>query len=277
MISLSLIGFLSLFGSSIGSNHGGLECRALNRPVVDEVYPTATVLPKNLLRFYVYFNREMDRESSRDQITIRTESGDVLDGLLLPSRFELWSENARRLTLILDPGRVKTGLSNGQSLDAGFEVGARFTLVIGKGLASIDGCRLSSDFEHEFLITKPDTEIPDPHAWVLTIPSVGSRDPLTVSLRKPLDHLSLAYRIRVQTDAGHVVSGAIALGAHDEQWRFTPTSPWTESAYRLVVDPELEDLAGNRPTGLFDDPSGDSRRRQSSAEALVRVFELNRN
>jgi len=67
-----------------------------------------------------------------------------------------------------------------------------------------------------------------------------------------MDHVSLAYRVRVKDKAGETVAGKIDLSKQEQQWVFVPAQPWKRDSYRLVVDPVLEDVAGNRMTGLFD-------------------------
>jgi hypothetical protein len=48
------------------------------------------------------------------------------------------------------------------------------------------------------------------------------------------------------------VAGAIATEERESVWRFTPQQPWVAGAYRLVVDTDLEDVAGNRIDQPFD-------------------------
>lgn len=275
MIALTLLAtiFGALESPAVGQLSGH-NCGVGERPAVEEVYPTAAVLPRNLLRFYVYFDTEMDRHSSHDQIVIRNGRGERVDDLLLESRFELWSENGRRLTIVLDPGRVKTGLSSARRLGEGLQTGEQFALVIGKGVSAANGCELAIEFQHDFLVAGPDIKIPDPMAWNLQVPQAHSKQALEVGLLKPLDHLSLAYRIRVRTSSGRLVPGRIAIGQSDEVWRFTPNQPWAVDQYQLVVDPALEDLAGNRPIGLFDDPTGESRTRQANSDSIVVSFNV---
>lgn len=274
MMSLTLLAFFGAIASSADANLGAQHCDTNMRPHVEEIYPTATVVPLNVLRFYVYFDAKMDRESSRDQIFVRNSRGEVLDGIFLQGRFELWSDDSRRLTVVLDPGRVKTGLSNALRLDDGLQTGRQFALIVGEGLTTAKGCAMATEFQHEFLVAGFDTDIPDPMSWEITAPKAQSLAPLEIALQKPLDHLSLAYQIRVNEQSGQRIAGTIELGENDEHWRFTPRKPWTAGRYQLVVDPALEDLAGNRPTGLFDDPSGESRVRQASAGPIIVPFNI---
>jgi hypothetical protein len=44
----------------------------------------------------------------------------------------------------------------------------------------------------------------------------------------------------------------VAVEGQESVWRFTPQQPWTAGAYRLLVDADLEDIAGNRINQPFD-------------------------
>ncbi|MEO0754423.1 MAG: hypothetical protein AAFY85_06450, partial [Pseudomonadota bacterium] len=77
--------------------------------MVEDIYPTSDVLPANLLRFYVYFSEPMQRSAALEHVTLRSVStGKAVTGAFFQSRYDLWSTDGRRLTLLLDPGRVKS-------------------------------------------------------------------------------------------------------------------------------------------------------------------------
>jgi hypothetical protein len=48
------------------------------------------------------------------------------------------------------------------------------------------------------------------------------------------------------------VEGMVNVDRQETQWRFTPRSPWTAGAHRVIVDRGLEDLAGNTIGQPFD-------------------------
>ena len=56
------------------------------------------------------------------------------------------------------------------------------------------------------------------------------------------------------------------MDQNERVWTFTPREPWSQAEYRVVIDPRLEDLAGNRPGILFD--------RTAASEAADWVKEL---
>ena len=221
-----------------------------------ELYPTAQVLPANLLRIFVYFPRSMDRDDILDHIALVDESGEAVAGAFLENRYDLWSPDATRLTVLLNPGRVKTGLAAHDAMGRALEEGQRYTLVVGGGAEDAQGCALGAETVQAFVAGPPDFAPPAPGDWALTRPEAGTRDPLSVDLGSPHDHLSMVYRLRVLDADGAFVRGRIDLAESESVWRFTPAAPWPDEPFRVLIDERLEDLAGNRPGTLFDQPTG---------------------
>lgn len=221
-----------------------------------DIYPTADELPANLLRFFVYFPRPMDRNGIVNHLVLVDETGQEVEGALLSNRYDLWSPDARRLTVLLDPGRVKTGLAVHDAMGRALETGQRYALVVRPTAQDAQGCTLGAETAHAFVAGDADFDPPAPGDWTLIPPRVASRLPLIVGLGSPHDHLSLVYRLRVLGADGSPVTGRIELGDDEATWRFTPTSPWQDGPHSLAIDERLEDLAGNRPGTLFDQPSG---------------------
>jgi hypothetical protein len=242
-----------LLALSVGS------ATACPMPIVDrqvEIYPTAEVLPANLLRIFVYFPRPMDRNEILSHIALVDAAGRDVDGAFLSNRYDLWSPDATRLTVLLDPGRVKTGLAAHDAMGFALEEGQRYALVVRATAEDAQGCTLGAETAHDFVAGPADLDPPAPGDWALGRPEIDTRGPLTVDLGGPHDHLSLAYRLRVLDAGGNPVRGRIDLGAGERLWRFTPVDPWPDAPHSLVIDERLEDLAGNRPGALFDRPVG---------------------
>ena len=220
-----------------------------------EIYPTAAEVPENLLRFYVYFPRPMAPGGGLQDVRLLDARGVPVNGVFLPTTQELWSPDRTRLTLLLDPGRVKSGLAAHEAMGRALVPGVSYTLVVSGAAEDAAGCALGADIMHTFSVTDPDFEIPKPGAWSFSAPRIGSLDPVQVDLGSPHDHLSMAYRLRIMDADGTILPGRIALGPDEKSWLFTPRRPWEDATYELVVDERLEDLAGNRPGGLFDRPT----------------------
>lgn len=223
-----------------------------------EIYPTARILPSNLLRIYVYFPRPMQPDGVLDSVHLVSRSGQVVTGAFLDNRFDLWSSDRTRLTVLLDPARVKTGLAAHNAMGRALTEGARYTVTVLGSAKDAGGCPIGTDTSYAFTVGPPDLMPPMPETWRIDVPAVASRDHLTVELGDAHDHLSLAYRLRVQDETGSVVPGVITLLNGESAWRFVPRASWTDQLYRIAIDPRLEDLAGNRPGQLFDRPIGEA-------------------
>jgi hypothetical protein len=75
---------------------------------------------------------------------------------------------------------------------------------------------------------------------------------LTVTFDRPLDHALLSHSLQIRDAAGAPVAGNGWIGADEQSWRFEPLSPWEAGHYTVVIDPRLEDLAGNSLARVFD-------------------------
>ncbi|MEL6236634.1 MAG: hypothetical protein AAFR46_19735 [Pseudomonadota bacterium] len=219
-----------------------------------EFYPSGEFLPANLLRIYIYFPRSMAADQGFQNVRLLDDAGRAVDGVFLENRADLWSPDRRRLTLLLDPGRVKTGLDAHAALGRALVPGQAYAFELSAAAQDDQGCPLGVAGRHSFTVAAADIDPPDPAGWSLTVPMAAGTAPLIVDLGSAHDHLSLAFRLRVLDAAGAIVPGAIALGPDERSWMFTPRAPWAAAPHHLAIDERLEDLAGNRPGLLFDRP-----------------------
>lgn len=224
-----------------------------------EIYPTAKVLPENLLRMYIYFPRPMGIEEGLGNVRLLNEKGVVIEGVFLSSRVDLWSADRKRLTVLLDPGRVKTGLTAHDQLGRVLLAEHSYTLVVSGEATDSEGCAIGADARHRFSVEAADNLAPAPSQWVITTPEASTRQPLIIDLGSPHDHVSLAYRIRVLDSDRSILPGKIVLGDAENTWRFFPRRPWSRAGYSVKIGGTLEDLAGNRPGRLFDSPSDQTK------------------
>src|SRR5262249_37863415 len=165
--------------------------------LVSQVYPSADALPENLLKFYVHFTAPMSRGNVYDHIHLRDESGKDVELPFLEIDEELWDTTMTRLTLIIDPGRIKRGVRPLEEIGPAIEAGKSYTLVIGRDWRDGAGNPLQEDFQKAFTVTPPDREPPDPPHWKIHPPRAGAREPLVVSFPEPMDHALAQRLIRV--------------------------------------------------------------------------------
>jgi hypothetical protein len=212
--------------------------------VVSRVYPSANELPENLLKFYVRFSAPMSRGGVYRHIRLVDDAGREVDLPFLELDEELWDPGMTRLTLFIDPGRIKRGVKPLEEIGPALEAGKRYTLVIGRGLVDAAGRTLGAEFRKSFAVGPPDREPPDPAKWKVTPPAASARGPLTIEFTDPMDH-ALAERLIRVTIGGRAVAGDVSLGEGERRWTFTPSEPWRAGQYEIVVQATIEDLAGN--------------------------------
>ncbi len=239
---------------------------------VEQVYPSADVLPANTLRLYVYFSAPMSRGEAAAHLRVLDATGAPLEGIFLPGQ-ELWDPGNRRLTLTFDPGRIKRGLVSNARMGAPIAEGARYTLVIDREWPDARGVPLVAEFRKPFRGGPALRTPPDPRAWRIAPPPAGSTQPLTVTFSQPMNYVLLQRMIRVESGAG-AVAGSIAIDGHETEWRFTAAAPWREGSYRLVVDGGLEDVAGNRPGLPFDVESAEPPAAAAAPRPVVVPFRI---
>jgi hypothetical protein len=216
------------------------------------VHPSAARVPANLLRWYVELSAPMEPGDALRRVHLLDEAGREVPRAFLALDEELWDASRRRLTLLLDPGRVKRGIRTNLESGAPLVSGRRYRLVIDADWRDGRGAPLVSGFEHRFEAGDDDRAALDVARWVVAAPAAASRAPLRVSFGEPLDHALASRMLRVLDAAGRVVPGAATLLAGDSAWQFVPSASWAAGAYVLLADAALEDVAGNSLARVFD-------------------------
>ena len=234
------------------------------------VFPSASALPENLLRFYVHYSAPMSREGALDHVRLVGPDGPVAMPFAAPE-LSLWNGARDRLTLILDPGRTKRGvgphLEHGRVLSAG----AEYTLEIDAGMLDGAGRRLAEPFAKRFRVVPADHRSPEPVAWEL-LPPAGRRDTVTLRFAETVDHALLLSALRVLGPTGEPLEGEVGIDDGERSWSFRPAGDWPPGTCRLVVDAILEDPSGNRVGRSFESPAG--RRVGGAAEPVVLEFDV---
>jgi hypothetical protein len=232
-----------------------LERPAAVRPVTTEVLeirPSATAVPRNFLRLYVSFSAPMSEGHADRHVRLLDEGGEVMAGALLPTEHELWDPERRRLTVLLDPARIKRGLVSHRETGYPLQVGRPFTVVVDSAFPDARGRDLRSGAERRYEVGDDERRPVDPQGWALTVPRNGTTEPLVVDFDRPLDHALLARCLQVRGPGGRPVDGEAQIGPEERSWRVVPEEPWPAGRHQLVVDPVLEDLAGNSVSRVFD-------------------------
>lgn len=236
------------------------------------IHPAAPRVPANLLRWYVELSAPMEPGRALEHVRLLDEAGREVPDAFLRLDEELWDPARRRLTLLLDPGRVKRGIRTNVEAGAPLVAGRRYKLVIDPGWPDGRGAPLASGLEHEFEAGPDDRRAPDVARWRVESPGAGTRAPLVVEFGEPLDHALAARLLAVHDAAGRPVHGAATLAPGDAAWRFVPDAPWAAGAYALRARATLEDVAGNSLARVFDADrrAADRTAEESDAEGAWR-------
>ena len=230
------------------------EQKAPELTEVTHIFPSWNLLPENLLRFYVCFSNSMQRGGAPCEISLLDSEGQPVADALYRPPVELWDRTMRRLTVLLDPGRLKRWVGPNVELGPPLKAGQTYTLEIGSGMIDLNGRPLRERFRKHFLVSDPVREGISIASWELLPPMTGSRQPLRLLFEAPLDWALLSQTITVESADGSVVAGQIVVDQSEKRWSFTPSWPWIAGTYHVRVTSSLEDVCGNSVTGAFDRP-----------------------
>lgn len=214
--------------------------------VVENVQPAGAEVPANLLKFYVHFSRPM-REGREvfTRIRLLDTRGEEIGA---PWRdTELWTEDAKRLTLWIHPGRVKQGVNLREQLGPILQPGERYTLVVDATMRDATGQPLAREFRRSYAATAEVHARLDLATWQIHPPRAGTREPLRLVSPVALDHALALRCLRVRG-----AQGATALSKDGRTWTFTPGAKWEAGPYTLAADAWMEDVAGNTFERVFD-------------------------
>ena len=237
---------------------------------VTAVYPSASRLPENLLKFYLHFSAPMSQGNSYRHLHLLKENGKEVDLPFLELPEELWNPAGTRLTVLFDPGRVKQGLKPREVAGPILVAGQRYTLVVDQDWRDAAGQTLQQPLRKEFLATKADTSQPNPADWKIHAPQAGTRESLSVRFREPLDHALLFRVLQLHDPHGIAVIGAIAVGEKERVWQFTPQRKWSPGCHTLSIAQTLEDNAGNSVGRPFE-VTGKNQRPAAPSTAVVEL------
>jgi hypothetical protein len=228
------------------------------------VFPTGDDLPENLLRFHIEFSSPMTRGDVYKRVRLLDENDKEVEKALLVVDEELWDEGMKSLTVLLDPGRIKRGLRANVEMKAPLIAGKKYKLVIDPGWKNFEGVATANPVVKSFSCRVADRSKPVASDWQLIAPAMPN-DPLVVKMGEAYDVVLLRKAIVVIDVLGNRVDGKLIVSESESVVSFVPDRPWTNEKYTVMVNPKLEDLAGNNMERVFDrdvrdkpQPSGDN-------------------
>ena len=205
-------------------------------PRVVLVQPSGPQVPANLLRISIRLATQVEGPLLPRITLLRADGSQVQEPFL---EQELWSPDGRVLTVLMHPGRVKSGLKARAQMGPILSVGDEVSLAL-------DGRPVK-----RWSVGPTDEAGPVTSAWKVSAVHADSLQPLVVTLDGPIDGQDAGY-LAIADAGGRRVAGRGSLTAGESAWTFTPDSPWRAGAYKLVVRGTLEDPAGNRVGSRFE-------------------------
>jgi hypothetical protein len=138
------------------------------------IHPTADVVPRNLLRCYVEFSAPMGEGDAAAHVWFVDDDGEPLVGALLPTEYELWDAAHRRLTVLLDPARIKRGLVGHVAAGYPLRRGESVRLVVDAGFRDARGAPLRGPAERAYRVGDDLRGRVEPGEWMLAVPAAHS-------------------------------------------------------------------------------------------------------
>jgi hypothetical protein len=220
---------------------------------VVDIRPGSAEIPRNQLRLYIEFSHRMAEGHVADCVRVhRADTGTPIPSAFLPTDPELWDPERRRVTVLFDPARLKRGLAPHCESGYPLQVGVDVEVVVEREFRDARGTLLVGQSSRRYRVGPDVRRRVRTADWELSRPSAGTTEPLTVRFDRPLDYALLQHSLRVVDQAGREVGGRVALSAGEQEWTFTPNTPWRAGRHLLVVRAILEDLAGNSLGRVFD-------------------------
>lgn len=223
---------------------------------VTAIYPSGDFLPENTLRFYIHFSQPMQPHVAKEYIKLTDKDGNSDDAAFMHFKQELWSHDRKRLTILMDPGRIKRLVATNKTLGPALISGKKYSLSVAKGWPTANGNSNLATFSKTFIIVEALRSIPTIKQWQIDKPVYKSKNPITIKFDRLFDFHQLHNSIAVTTNTGELIKGKIVVSRTGEKWQFYPEQRWITNKLKIRVHPTLEDVAGNNFKDLLDHSVG---------------------
>ncbi len=212
-------------------------------PVLESIHPSNAVIPVNTLRFYLYFSNAMQRGQVAKHIWVEDRYGEPVENPFLNLGVELWDPLQKRLTLLVDPGRIKTGVGPNQLVGTVFKEHQHYAIVVSRNMRDVN--RVPTAIERRITFTAGPAVVDpvDVSLWDFELPSAGTRSPFIIRFDRIMDVGTSKRMISIHGVNGKALKGRFI--SHGTYLEFFPLQNWVVGAHRLKVNAEIEDVSGN--------------------------------
>jgi hypothetical protein len=221
-------------------------------PSIQHIYPSGDQLPANLLKFYLHFSEPMQAGNSYQQIVLVNQDSDTIEAPFVVLSPELWNDDFTRLTLWIDPGRIKRDLGPNQAYGPVLNNRQRYELIIKDSWKNQHGVPLSKTYHKHFRVVPADRKQLSIKNWQLSLPKAASQAALEISFKRPMDAALLQRMIQVYGPNNEQIECSFSLGPQEKSLEIKPAINWESIKYTLKIDSYLEDVSGNNLLRPFD-------------------------
>ncbi len=218
------------------------------------IYPSADLLPENLLRFYFCFSTPMKKGEMLKYIQLVDSKGNKDSHAFMQFKQELWSPDGKRLTLLFDPGRIKRGVSSNVELGPALLEGNTYQLIISGEWQDVYGQKLGASATKTFEVGTAYRTAINISSWNLDTPEVKSAQPLSIHFGRIMDHALAQSMIQIKNEENGTIEGDWKMSESEFIASFIPTEKWQKGHYQILVDNRFEDVTGNNLNNLLDQP-----------------------
>lgn len=147
--------------------------------------------------------------------------------------------------------------------------GTHYHIIISQAWTDTRGKSLAKPYQKAFVTVAKDSLSPQPSQWALIPPISATKQALKIDFKEPLDHSLLQEVFSIEDNNGTKLPGQWEIDKSEQQCSFIPSSNWKTGSYKLLIQPRLEDLAGNNLVRPFDRDIT-----QKSQPAPTKIIEL---
>jgi hypothetical protein len=224
-----------------------------------QVFPSANEIPANLLRFHLRFDDVPDVFDISTAIRLVDAYDVVLDHVFLDLNEGLWSADGLTLTVMLHPGRIKTGLVASRNLGNAFREYDGYELQLRREhLPFSQGCSPSSaSATNEWVCIKRFTATPavdtaiESQSLLLSLPSAHCFTPLSITFPRIVDRLAIENYVQLGHLTGAPLGAQIEIRDAERTIDFLPQHAWPSEPLILYFSRDFEDICGNRLSSAF--------------------------
>jgi len=239
-----------------------------------DIYPSADTVPANLLKMYLRFSESMREGEIYERVHISGNEGHKIKDPFVRLQPELWDSDAQRITLWIDPGRVKRFLGSREAYGPVIKEGLNYRLFVDPEMKDSFGHALDSLYEKQYYVETADRKKPEISNWKLTAPPAFSIEPMKIEFNEIMDLSTTQNSFSVWNSENEILKGQVKVGSNEKSWWFVPNSIWKQGVYRIRVLSSLEDLAGNNLNRVFERDLYQDPVEPSEQEFYWMVFEV---